>query len=64
MLIDALRRAPDHSGPAVRDALARTRDFRGATGQITFGARRRVVKPAVILRVEGGGYQLVRTATP
>ena len=64
LLIDALRRAPAASGPALRDALAATSGFRGVTGDIRFDGQRNAIKPAVVLRIEGGRFQLVRTVSP
>ena len=62
--IAALARAPSLEGPAVRDALARTRDFVGAAGTLSLDAERNAVKPAVILRVEGGRRRFVTTVAP
>jgi branched-chain amino acid transport system substrate-binding protein len=58
MLYDAMKRANDISGPAVRDALAQTKDYRGVTGDITMDDKRNATKPAVVLRVgKGGKYE-------
>src|SRR6266446_839483 len=58
MLVDAMKRANDVSGPAVRDALAKTKDYRGVTGDITMDDKRNATKPAVVLRVgKGGKYE-------
>jgi branched-chain amino acid transport system substrate-binding protein len=61
---DAMGRATDLSGPAIRDALAATKDFAGATGIITIDADHNAVKPAVILKVEGNGAKFVATVAP
>ena len=60
----ALRRARDWSGPALRDALAATRDIPGVAGPITLDAERNAVKPAVILQVKGGRSTFVATIAP
>jgi branched-chain amino acid transport system substrate-binding protein len=55
MLFDAMKRASDLSGPAIRDALAKTKDYQGVTGDITMDAKRNPVKPAVVLKIGKGG---------
>ena len=60
----ALERAPDWSGPSLRDAIARTRDFQGVAGSISLDARRNAVKPAVVLQVRDGKAEFVTTVHP
>jgi branched-chain amino acid transport system substrate-binding protein len=38
----------------VRDALAKTKDFAGVTGQITLNAARNAEKPAVVIQIKDG----------
>jgi branched-chain amino acid transport system substrate-binding protein len=64
VVIDALKRAPDSSGPALRDAIAQTKDFPGVAGTITLDEKRNPVKPAVVLKVEGGKFKYVDTVAP
>ncbi len=64
VVIEALKRAPDASGPALRAAIAETRDFPGVAGTITLDAKRNPVKPAVGLEVEGGKFKYVDTVSP
>lgn len=64
ILADAIKRAGATSGPAVRDALAATRDFPGITGRITIDKDRNASKPAVILEVKNGQYHYVETIAP
>ncbi len=64
VVIDALKRAPDLSGPAVRDEIAKTKDFPGVAGTITLDDKRNPVKPAVVLKVEGGKFKYVATVAP
>ncbi|OJH42148.1 ABC transporter substrate-binding protein [Cystobacter ferrugineus] len=64
LAIDAMKRAPDLSGPALRDAIAATRDFPGVGGSITLDANRDAVKQAVILKVEGGKARFVTALKP
>jgi len=62
--VAALERATDLSGPAVRDAIAQTKDFPGVAGTVTLDANRNAVKSAVVLKVEDGKTQYVTTVTP
>jgi branched-chain amino acid transport system substrate-binding protein len=64
VVIDAMKRAPDLSGPALRDAIAATKDFPGVAGTITLDENRNPVKPAVVLKVEGGKFKYVDTVAP
>ncbi|MFB1480218.1 ABC transporter substrate-binding protein [Corallococcus sp. RDP092CA] len=62
--IEALKRAPDTSGPAVRAAIAQTKDFPGVAGNITLDDKRNAVKSAVVLKVEDGKSTYVTTISP
>ena len=64
LIADAIRRAGSTEGKRVRDALAATKDFPGATGKITMDADRNPVKPAVILKVERGKPRFAATVAP
>lgn len=64
LAIDAMKRAPDLSGKALRDAIAATKDFPGVAGKITINANRDAEKQAVVLKVEGGKTQFVTTVQP
>ncbi|MEO6186685.1 MAG: ABC transporter substrate-binding protein [Steroidobacteraceae bacterium] len=64
VLADAIKRAGSTDGPKVRDALASTRDFPGATGATTLDAKRDATKPAVIITVKDGKFQYVETIAP
>lgn len=64
LAIDAMKRAPDLSGKALRDAIAATKDFPGVAGKITINANRDAEKQAVVLKVEGGKTQFVTTVEP
>jgi branched-chain amino acid transport system substrate-binding protein len=61
---DAMMRAKDLSGEAIRDALAATKDFQGVTGVITIDADHNAVKPAVILEIKNGAGHYVATIPP
>lgn len=64
VLIDAIKRAGTTEGPRLRDALAATRDFMGASGRITFDAQRNPTKSAVILTVKNGRFTFLQDITP
>ena len=62
--INALEKAPDLSGPAIRNAIAQTKGFPGVAGTISLDEKRNAVKPAVILKVTGGKTEFVTTINP
>jgi len=62
--IDALRRSGGVGGPALREQIARTRDFDGVTGRITLGPGRDAVKPAVIVRLVKGQPTFAAEVSP
>src|SRR5512138_2728516 len=61
---DAMGRAKDLSGEAVRDAIAATKDFPGVTGVITIDQDHNAVKPAVVLEIKNGEGRYVATVEP
>ena len=62
--IEAMKRAPDLSGPALRDEIAKTKDFPGVAGTISMNEKRDAVKPAVVLQVVDGKFKYVATVKP
>jgi branched-chain amino acid transport system substrate-binding protein len=64
VLVDALKRAGTTDGAKLRDALAATKDFQGATGRISFDAQRNPTKSAVVLTVKNGRYAFVQDVHP
>ncbi len=62
--IEAMKRAPDLSGPSLREAIAQTKDFPGVAGIITMDENRNAVKPAVVLKVEDGKFRYKTTVKP
>jgi branched-chain amino acid transport system substrate-binding protein len=60
----AIEKAKDLSGPAVRDAIAQTKDFPGVTGAITLNEQRNAVKPAVILKIANNKAEFVTAINP
>jgi branched-chain amino acid transport system substrate-binding protein len=64
VLADAIKRAGTTDGPKLRDALAATSGFPGATGVTTLNEKRDATKPAVIITVKEGRFQYVETISP
>jgi branched-chain amino acid transport system substrate-binding protein len=64
ILADAIQRAGNTEGSAIRDALAQTKDFKGVTGTITLDKDRNATKPAVVLQVKGKEFKFVETVQP
>jgi branched-chain amino acid transport system substrate-binding protein len=60
----AMERAESLTGPAIRDALATTKDFPSVSGTISLDADRNPVKPAVILKIQGGKRVFAAAVTP
>ena len=63
-VFDAMKRAPSPSGPALRDAIAATKDYPGVTGIITIDQNHDALKPAVVLEVKGGKSVYATTIAP
>jgi branched-chain amino acid transport system substrate-binding protein len=67
LLFDAMNRAPDTSGASIRAALEATKDFKGATGTLTYGAApdgHVPNKTVTIMEVRDGATVLVDTRNP
>jgi branched-chain amino acid transport system substrate-binding protein len=64
ILVAAIERARDLSGPAIRDELSKTKDFVGVTGKISMNENRDAIKSAVVIQVDGTNRKFVTTITP
>ncbi len=64
VLVDAIKRAGSFDAKAIRDALAKTKDFEGVTGNITIDAHRDAEKSAVVLKIDGGKAKYAATVKP
>jgi branched-chain amino acid transport system substrate-binding protein len=64
VLADAIRRAGSAEEPKLRDALAATKDFSGATGLTTIDANRDASKPATIISIRDGKLNFLETVAP
>lgn len=64
VIIDAIERAGSADPEAIRDALAETANFIGATGTITLDAEGDAVKSAVVNQVKDNGFVYLTTVEP
>ena len=64
VLADAIKRAGTTDGPKLRDALAATKNFAGASGITTLDQDRNASKPATIIAIKGGKLQFHKTVAP
>lgn len=64
VLVDAIKRAGSTEGPKLRDALAATKNFSGASGNTTIDADRNATKGATIIAIKGGKLQFAQTVAP
>jgi branched-chain amino acid transport system substrate-binding protein len=64
LAFDAMERAPDLSGPSVRQALEATRGFQTVTGVITLDADHNALKSAVVLSIDKNAPYYAATITP
>ncbi len=64
VLADAIKRAGTTDGPALRDAIAATKDFAGASGNITLNADRDALKALVFIQIKGGKFTYNATVNP
>jgi len=62
--IDAMKRATDLSGPALRDAIEQTKNFQGVAGNITLDADHNAVKSAVVIGIQNNKAKYVTTVEP
>jgi len=64
LFADAVRRAGSFDPAKIRNAIAKTQDFQGVTGDITFNKNGDPIKPAVILKFAKGTSLYVKTINP
>lgn len=64
VLVDAIGRATELTPAAVRDALAATDGFEGATGTYSFGPEGDPVKNVLILKLDGPSSSIAEIITP
>jgi len=64
VLADAMKRAGTTDGPALRDAIAATKNFSGASGVISLNENRDAVKALVFIQIKGGKFTYSATVNP
>ncbi len=64
LLFHGIKTAGTTDGKAVRDVLAKTKDFPAITGKITLDEKRNATKAAVILSIQNGEVKYVETVQP
>ena len=64
LTITTASRANSAEPQKIRDALAQTKGFEGAAGDITINADRDADKPAVFKQVKGGKFAFLSTVKP
>jgi branched-chain amino acid transport system substrate-binding protein len=64
VLTEAMKRAGTTAGPALRDAIAATKDFSGASGKFSLNADRDAVKALVFIQIKGGKFTYNATVNP
>jgi branched-chain amino acid transport system substrate-binding protein len=64
VVIDAIKRAGKAEPAAIRDALAQTKDFMGASGKITIDPDRNARKAIVVLELRDGATHLAKSIEP
>jgi branched-chain amino acid transport system substrate-binding protein len=64
VLTEAMKRAGTTAGLALRDAIAATKDFSGASGKFSLNADRDAVKALVFIQIKGGKFTYNATVNP
>jgi branched-chain amino acid transport system substrate-binding protein len=64
VLADAIKRAGTTDGPKLRDALAATKNFPGASGVTTLDKNRNASKAATIIAIKNGKQEFFKTVAP
>ena len=64
VLANAIKRAGTTDGPKLRDALATTKNFAGASGVTTIDKDRNATKGATIIAIKGGKLSFAKTVAP
>ncbi|CAH2215314.1 ABC transporter substrate-binding protein [Tepidibacter aestuarii] len=64
VILDSIKRAGSSDPQKIRDAIAETKDFEGATGYITLDENGDAVKSAIIKKVQDGKFNYLDTIQP
>ena len=63
LLFDAMARATGFAPDPIKDAIAATKGFQGATGTITIDSNRNAQKPVVVVQIKNGKFTYSSTAS-
>jgi branched-chain amino acid transport system substrate-binding protein len=64
VIIDAINRVKSAKPGDIKNALAQTKNFQGATGSITFDENGDAIKDAIVKKIENGKFKLVSIVKP
>ena len=64
VLVDAMKRANSSQSSALRNAIAATKDFAGASGNITLNSERDALKALVFIQIKDGKFTYNTTVNP
>jgi len=65
LLADGITRANDTAGDKIRDALASTTGFKGATGEISYTKESHIpTKSVALVEAKDGKFELIKTTVP
>lgn len=64
ILVEAMKRADEITPEKIRDEIAKTKDFDGATGKITLNSQRNADKEAVVVQVKGNELKFITSLKP
>ncbi len=64
VLAEAIKKAGTTEGPALRAAIAATKDFDGASGKFSLDDKRDAIKSAAILTIKDGKFKFLETVAP
>jgi branched-chain amino acid transport system substrate-binding protein len=64
VLFKAIEKAGKLDSTAIRDEIAKTKDYEGVTGTITLNDKRDADKSAVVIKIDGGQFKYEATVKP
>ncbi len=64
LILDAIKRANSSDPIKIKEALAETKNFEGATGFITLDENGDAIKDAIVKRIEKGQFKFVKVVKP
>lgn len=64
VIVDAMNRAKSWKPADVKEALAATKNFQGATGSITFDENGDAIKDAIVKKIEKGAFHFISIVKP